>query len=36
VQRWLSTMKKLPNWAAINAEFYGLRDAIQTQSFERP
>ena len=35
VQRWLSNMKKSPNWAPVNAEFYGLRDAMQAQNFVR-
>jgi glutathione S-transferase len=33
VQRWLSNMKKLPSWAPVNAEFYGLRDAVKAQNF---
>jgi glutathione S-transferase len=35
VQRWLGHMKKLPNWERLNAEFYGLRDAIKAQEFVR-
>ena len=28
-------MKKLPNWAQVNDEFYGLRDAVKAQNFVR-
>lgn len=35
LQRWLGSVKKLPNWDRINGEFYSLRDALKTQSFVR-
>jgi glutathione S-transferase len=35
VQRWLANMKTRPNWERLNAEFYGLRDALKTQDFVR-
>ena len=33
VQRWVATMKKLPNWEKVNKEFYGLRDMLKGQAF---
>ena len=33
VQRWIATMKKLPNWEKVNKEFYGLRDMLKGQTF---
>jgi glutathione S-transferase len=35
IQRWLSNMKKLPSWTSGNQEFYGLREMVKAQSFER-
>jgi glutathione S-transferase len=32
VERWLNNVKKLPNWAKVNEEFYGYRDYLKSQS----
>lgn len=35
VQRWLDTMKTLPNWARINEVFDGYREHLKSQQFVR-
>ncbi len=34
VARWLNNMKKRPSWDKINAEFYGLVNAVKGQPFQ--
>jgi glutathione S-transferase len=33
VTRWLTAMKKLPNWGKVNEAFDGLREAVKSQKF---
>ena len=35
IQRWLANVKKLPSWASVNQEFYGLREMVKSQNFVR-
>lgn len=33
VNRWIGTMKKLPNWAKVNEALYGYQNAVKDQQF---
>jgi glutathione S-transferase len=34
VQRWMNTIKKLPNWPKVNEAFYALADSVKGQQFQ--
>ena len=33
VNRWIGTMKKLPNWDKVNEALYGYKNAVKDQQF---
>jgi glutathione S-transferase len=35
VQRWLETMKRLPNWDKVNEALYGFAEAVKDRPFDR-
>jgi glutathione S-transferase len=34
IQRWIDTMKALPNWASVNEALNGLSESVKDQSFD--